>query len=205
MPETHLFLAFVASVTVLMLIPGPNVALIVANSMAYGVRFGLLTVAGTTSAMILQLALTVLGMTEVLGRLGAWFDWVRWIGVAYLLYLGILQWRLPSVDLTKVKPARKSASGLFSKAFLVSLTNPKTLFFYGAFFPQFVAPAQKLNSQLAVLCTTFLLIAVLVDSTWSMAANHARSLLAPHGRLRNRLTGGVLVGAAVALAAARTK
>ncbi len=205
MPEPHLFLAFVASVTVLMLIPGPNVALIVANSMAYGVRFGLLTVAGTTSAMVLQLALTVLGMTEVLGQLGAWFDWVRWIGVAYLLYLGIMQWRLPSVDLTKVKPAPRSAGGIYSKAFLVSLTNPKTLFFYGAFFPQFVTPAQNLNSQLAVLCTTFLLIAVLVDSAWSVAANHARSLLAPHGKLRNRLTGGVLVGAAVALAAARTK
>lgn len=205
MPDPHLFLAFIAAVTVLMLIPGPNVALIVANSMAYGVRFGLLTVAGTTSAMVPQLALTVLGMTEVLEQLGAWFDWVRWIGVAYLLYLGIMQWRQPPLDLTKVKAAPRSAGGIYSKAFLVSLTNPKTLFFYGAFFPQFVTPGQNLNGQLAVLCATFLLIAVVVDSTWSVAANRARSFLAPHGRLRNRLTGGVLMGAAVALAAARTK
>ena len=77
MLNTHLFLAFVLAVTVLMLIPGPNVALIVANSVTYGFRYGLLTVAGTSSAMILQLGLTVLGMTELLGPLGAWFETAR--------------------------------------------------------------------------------------------------------------------------------
>ena len=205
MPDPQLFLAFVAAVTVLMLIPGPNVALIVANSLAYGVRFGLVTVAGTASAMVLQLALTALGMTEVLGRMGVWFDYVRWIGVAYLLYLGILQWRSAPVDLTAVKPAPKSARGMYSKAFLVSLTNPKTLFFYGAFFPQFVSPGNNLNGQLAILCASFLVIALVVDSGWATVASRARTLLAPHGRLRNRVTGGVLVGAALALAAARTK
>jgi len=205
MPETHLFLTFVAAVTVLMLIPGPNVALIVANSLAYGVRFGLLTVAGTASAMVLQLALTALGMTELLGRLGVWFDWVRWIGVAYLLYLGIVQWRSVPVDLTKMRPQPRSARGIYSRAFLVSLTNPKTLFFYGAFFPQFVTPDRGLDGQLAMLCAAFLLIALVVDSGWAMAAGRARAWLAPHGRLRNRVTGGVLVGAALALAAARTK
>ena len=61
MPDMHLYFAFVLAVTILMLIPGPNVALIVANSVAYGPRFGLLTVAGTSSAMVLQLALTVHG------------------------------------------------------------------------------------------------------------------------------------------------
>src|SRR5437867_2382347 len=85
MPDMHLYFAFVLAVTILMLIPGPNVALIVANSVAYGPRFGLLTVAGTSSAMVLQLALTVLGMTELLGTLGTWFEWIRWIGVAYLI------------------------------------------------------------------------------------------------------------------------
>ncbi len=205
MPDTQLFLAFVAAVTVLMLIPGPNVALIVANSLAYGVRFGLVTVAGTASAMVLQLALTALGMTEVLGRMGVWFDYVRWIGVAYLLYLGIQQWRSAPVDLTAVRPAPKSAGGIYSKAFLVSLTNPKTLFFYGAFFPQFVSPANNLNAQLAILCASFLVIALVVDTGWATAASRARSFLAPHGKLRNRLTGGFFAGAAMALAAARTK
>ena len=72
--DLHLYLAFILAVTILMLIPGPNVALIVANSVTYGVRYGLLTVAGTSAAMILQLGMTALGMTELLGRLGAWFE-----------------------------------------------------------------------------------------------------------------------------------
>jgi homoserine/homoserine lactone efflux protein len=87
-----LYLTFVAAVTVLMLVPGPNVALIIANSVAYGARYGLLTVAGTSSAMLLQLSVTALGMTELLGMLGSWFEWLRWIGVAYLVYLGIGHW-----------------------------------------------------------------------------------------------------------------
>jgi LysE type translocator len=105
MPDTHLYLAFVLAVTILMLIPGPNVALIVANSVTYGFRYGVLTVAGTSAAMVVQLGLTVLGMTELLGTLGAWFEWIRWIGVAYLIYLGVTQWRAAPVNLAEVARA----------------------------------------------------------------------------------------------------
>src|SRR5690349_22994661 len=124
--SVELYLAFVAAVTTLMLIPGPNVALIVANSVAHGARYGLLTVAGTSSAMVLQLGVTALGMTELLGTLGSWFEWIRWIGVAYLLYLGVSYWRAAPVDLTKTVPERRSPRAMFTRAFLVSLANPKT-------------------------------------------------------------------------------
>ena len=87
-----LYLGFVLASTILILIPGPNVSLIVANSIAYGTRYGLLTVAGTSSAIVLQLALTTLGLAATLDVLAGWFEWIRWIGVAYLLYLGIRQW-----------------------------------------------------------------------------------------------------------------
>src|SRR6185369_16297618 len=100
MIDPSLYLAFIAAVTVLMVIPGPNVALIVANSVAHGSRYGLLTVAGTSTAMLLQLGLVAVGMTPLLGALGSWFELLRWIGVAYLVYLGIREWRAPAVDLT---------------------------------------------------------------------------------------------------------
>jgi len=203
MLDPHLFLAFVLAVTILMLIPGPNVALIVANSVTYGFRYGLLTVAGTSSAMVLQLGLTVLGMTELLGTLGAWFEWIRWIGVAYLIYLGVAQWRAPPVNLAEVVPEPKSARAMFTRALLVSLTNPKTLFFYGAFFPQFVVTSHDVGAQVAILSATFLLLAVLLDGCWALAAGRARGLLAMHGRLRNRISGGLLVGAGIGLALAR--
>ena len=93
--------------------------------------------------MVVQLGLTVLGMTELLGTLGAWFEWIRWIGVAYLIYLGIAQWRAPPLNLAEVAPEPKSARAMFTRALLVSLTNPKTLFFYGAFFPQFVVTSHR--------------------------------------------------------------
>ena len=184
-----LFLAFVAATTVLMLIPGPNVALIVANSVAYGTRFGLLTVAGTSAAMVLQLALTVLGLAAVLGALGTLFAWLRWVGVAYLLYLGIRQWRAAPVDLTRTPAQPRSARGIFLRGLLVSLTNPKTLFFYGAFFPQFIDAGRDITAQVATLSATFLLLAILLDGGWAVLAGRARKFLAGRGRLRNRLSG----------------
>lgn len=203
MIDPSLYLAFIAAVTVLMLIPGPNVALIVANSVAHGIRYGLLTVAGTSTAMVLQLGLVALGMTQVLGLLGVWFELLRWVGVAYLIYLGITQWRAPVVDLTRTPPERKSARALFTRALLVSMTNPKTLLFYGAFFPQFVSPGHEVAPQVVLLSLSFVAIAVLVDGSWALVAARARYLLASRGRLRNRIAGGMLIGAGAALAAAR--
>lgn len=205
MIDPSLYIAFIAAVLVLMLIPGPNVALIVANSVAHGSKFGLLTVVGTTCAMIVQLGLTALGMTELLGALGSWFEWLRWVGVAYLVWLGVAQWRAAAVDLTRTSPQRKSERAIVMRGFLVSLTNPKTLLFYGAFFPQFIDPAQRVGVQIALLAATFLVLAILVDGGWAVLAGRARHLLATRGRLRNRLTGGLLVGAGAALAMARRK
>src|SRR6185437_12501335 len=109
---------------------------------AHGPRFGLLTVAGTSSAMVIQLALTGLGMGELLGNLAYVFEWVRWAGVVYLLYLGVKQWMAEPVDLTQVAPQPRSISSIYWRGFLVSLTNPKTLLFFGAFFPQFLVPGE---------------------------------------------------------------
>jgi homoserine/homoserine lactone efflux protein len=203
MIDLSLYFGFVAAVTVLMLIPGPNVALIVANSIAHGPRYGLLSVAGTSTAMVLQLALVALGMTKVLGMLGNGFEVLRWIGVAYLIYLGVMQWRAPVVDLTKTRPERKSPRAMFTRALLVSMTNPKTLLFYGAFFPQFVSAAHEFAPQVILLSVSFVAIAVLIDGSWALAAARARHLLATRGRLRNRIAGGMLIGAGAVLAAAR--
>jgi threonine/homoserine/homoserine lactone efflux protein len=181
------------------------VALIVANSVAWGTRYGLLTVAGTAAAMVVQLGLTALGMSAVLGALATWFEALRWIGVAYLLWLGIRQWRAPAVDLTRVPAQPKSARAIALRGFLVSLTNPKTLLFYGAFFPQFLNTERPLLPQIAVLSVVFLVLALLLDGGWAMAAGRARFLLAARGRLRNRLSGGMLVCAGVGLALARRR
>ena len=200
---TQLYLAFVAATTVLMLIPGPNVALIVANSVGNGVRFGLLTVAGTSAAMGVQLAVVALGMTSLLATLGVWFEALRWVGVAYLLFLAVQAWLAPASDLTQVAGQPKSARRVLARGFLVSLTNPKTIFFYGAFLPQFIAPHAALAPQLAALSVTFVALAITVDSVWALGASRLRGLLSQRGRLRNRLSAGIFLAAGLGLATAR--
>lgn len=198
-----LYLAFVVASAVLILIPGPNVALIAANSVAHGTRFGLLTVGGTSSAVVVHLALTVLGATAILGFLAASFDWLRWAGVIYLVWLGVRAWRTPAVDLAGTEAQARSVKLIYGRGFLVGLTNPKTLLFYGAFLPQFITSGPTVADQLLLLAVTFLVVATVLDGVWAILAGRLRGLLTTHVRLRNRLTSGLLVGAGLGLALAR--
>jgi len=152
-----------------------------------------------------QLTLTVLGMTALLGFVADAFEWVRWLGVAYLIYIGLRQWLAPSVDLTKIKPQQKSARAIVTRGFLVSLSNPKTLLFYGAFFPQFITIDKDPTAQVIILSLTFLGLAMFWDGLWALLAGRARGLLARRGKLRNRLCGGVLMAAGVGLALAHRR
>jgi homoserine/homoserine lactone efflux protein len=202
-PDVIQFVTLNVDGTALVAIPGPNVALIVANSVAHGRRYGLITVAGTSAAMVPQLALTAFGMTGALTLMSYLFEWVRWAGVAYLAWLGVQAWRAPPIDLTRVPAEPRSGRAILARGFLVSLTNPQTLLFYGAFFPQFVAPGANVGVQLGLLSATFLVVVAALDCVWALAAAKLRRALAMHGMLRNRLTGGFYLAAAGGLASAR--
>ena len=203
--DLSLYLTFVGAVVALGLLPGPNMALIVANSVAWGPRYGMLTMVGTSTALMLQLAVTGLGLTELLRSAGSAFEVLRWVGVGYLLLLGVVQWRAAVVDLTQVRAEPRSPRAIVGRAVFVSLTNPKTLLFSAAFFPQFISTAHPPGPQVAVLAATQLVAAIAIDSGFALLAGRARGLLARHGRLRNRISGGLLVGAGLGLAAVRGK
>jgi homoserine/homoserine lactone efflux protein len=203
MVDFHLYAAFVFAVTVLMLLPGPNVALIVASSLSHGRQYGLLTVAGTSLAMVPQLLLTIFGMSSFLMLVAEWVSWLRWLGVAYLVYLGVKAWRTKPADLARVQAQPKSRLRIFARGFLVSLSNPKTLLFYGAFFPQFVRVERDATSQLTLLALTFLALALVIDSAWALFAGSVRPLLVRHPVARQRTTGALLVSGALGLALSR--
>jgi threonine/homoserine/homoserine lactone efflux protein len=203
MVDLPLYAGFVAAVVGLCLIPGPNVAFIVANSLSYGPRYGVLTVAGTSSAMVVQLIPTVLGLSALMTGASDLFSVLRWVGVAYLLFIAWRAWTTNADDLEAVAPAPRPAR-IYARAFLVSLTNPKTLLFYGAFFPQFVSPKLPGPPQFVILGATFLVLAILIDGSWALTAARARGFLLRLGRLRHRLTGGLLALAAAGLASVRT-
>lgn len=199
----ELYFAFVMASLALVLMPGPNVAVIVTNAVTYGPRYGLLTVAGTSSALVPQLTVVTLGLSAVLALMAEWFELLRWLGVAYLVYLGIGAWRAPMPELGTTPAQPKSRQAIFWRGVLVSLTNPKTLLFFGAFLPQFVDPKGDAVSQLALLSGTYFVIAVIIDTGWALLAGRARGLFMRVGRWTNCITGGVLIGAGLGLALAR--
>ena len=198
-----LYLAFVAATVMLALLPGPNMALIVSTSIARGTRFGLLTLLGTSLALAVQLALVALGLTTALAGMGHWFAALRWLGAVYLVLLGMQAWRAPPPTLAVAVAGGRSACATVIRGLLVSLTNPKVLLFFGAFFPQFISPRHLLGPQLGLMSVTFLAVVAALDCAWATLAGRARGWIVARGRLLNRVSGGLLAGAGVGLAATR--
>jgi homoserine/homoserine lactone efflux protein len=202
--DLHLLIGFATATAVLIIVPGPIVMLTIANSLAQGTRAGLVTIAGTSVATSILLVAGGLGLAWVLTSLAAWFDWVRWGGAAYLIYLGGRQWIGRAQELAEHTGARPGHS-IFWQGFVVSITNPKTILFYVAFFPQFLDPARPVGPQLLVMSVLFLAIAVLFDGCYAVLAGRLRPWLTGErrGRIRNRVTGSLLIGTGLVLALAR--
>ena len=125
---------------VITIIPGPTVTLIVANSLTHGTRAGLLNVLGTQFGLGLMMLVLAVGLTSLIATMGLWFDWLRLLGAAYLIWLG---WKLlrSSGGLARPSVGPAPRGGFVLQGFLVLLGNPKALLWFGAFIPQFVDPS----------------------------------------------------------------
>ncbi len=194
-------IALVAATIVLILIPGPNVALIVANSMRHGMRIGIITSLGTTVGIALQLLIVVLGMAALIDLVADALIWIKWIGVVYLLWIGVRTWNEPAADLADIKA--QSQTRAFWRGVVLAVINPKTLLFNAAFLPQFVGNTADASSQLLFLAAVFMTVSIIGDALWAVFAAAARGWLGRIGRLHNRISGGFLIGAGVSLALAR--
>ena len=196
--ETDTYLAFLGISALLIVMPGPNVLLVIATAIAHGHRQGLIIVAGTSCAMVIQLAIAGLGNAVLATTLAEVFVWVKWLGAAYLIWLGIQNLRAMRSQEALPTPMRAG----FWQGFWVSLTNPKTILFFGAFLPQFVSPGQPPGPQLLILSASFLGLAIVLDSTYALASGGlGRLVQSPQvSRIRHGLTGVVLVGAGMVLA-----
>lgn len=201
----QLYLAFVLATLVLMLTPGPNMALTVANSLAHGPRRALLTIAGSGTGLAVHLTVVTIGLGWLTTRLAEWMELLRWVGVAYLFWLGWMEWRVRPVALDPAATPPAPGFRLWAQGFIVCLTNPKVLLFCAAFFPQFVVPASPLLVQMALLGVTFIAIGFACDTTCAVLAGRMRGGLADlrRVRLRHRITGTLLIGTGIGLALAR--
>ena len=192
-------LPLVIATAILVMIPGPNVALIVANSLKYGFRMGVHTVLGTTVGVSLQLALVVLGLVAIVEVAAEALLWIKWAGVGYLVFLGIRTWREPADDLSKIE----AAPAMFWRGCLIAVLNPKTLLFNAAFIPQFVGAAGATAAQLTVVAAVFLAVLFVGDLLWAAFAGSVRPVLGRYAKMRNRLTGAFLTAAGIGLALSR--
>jgi len=194
-------IALVAATTILILIPGPNAALIVATSLGNGLRLGMITVLGTTIGIALQLVAVVGGLAAVIEMAASALLWIKWIGAAYLVYLGVRTWFQSPDDLSQIKS--QSGAHVFWRGVLLATVNPKTLLFNAAFLPQFLNSAENVGYQLFLITGVFLLVIFIGDSMWALFSASARDWLNRVGKIRNRITSGFLLGAGLALAFSR--
>ncbi len=193
--------ALVAATTLLILIPGPNVALIVANSLRHGLKFGLITALGTTVGIAVQLFIVMVGFAALVERVAGALTFIEWLGVAYLVFLGIRAWGEPASDLAEIKP--QSTGNVFWSGVMLAIVNPKTLLFNAAFLPQFVGNTSNPGGQLLLLSGVFLAVIICGDALWALFAASARRGLNRYGYLRNRVTSGFLMAAGLGLALSR--
>jgi homoserine/homoserine lactone efflux protein len=202
--SVEILLAFILACVLLALTPGPNMSLIMANTLTHGLCAGLVTLAGTSTGLALLVASAVLGMSSAMVLMSHWFDVIRWVGAVYLVYLGIRQLMLRRDAERVTAAAERRHGGYYVQGLLVSLSNPKVVLFLGAFLPQFVDPRADPLQQLAVLALLFVLVLVLVDVAYTLAAARARGALRrAHLRLIDGAAGIMFLLGGLALALAR--
>jgi len=198
----ELFSAFLLITLVLVVVPGPIVTLVISTGATRGTRPAQITVAGSTAGNALLIGGIALGLSIVIQHAAVIFEWLRWIGAAYLIWLGIQAWRHAG-SAAAVAPPRGHV--YFRRGFLVAISNPKTIAFFTAFLPQFVDPALPAGHQLVVMCSVVIAMATLTDCAWGVVAGAGRSFFLQRLSTKwlGRLSGTVLIGGGIWLSLAR--
>jgi threonine/homoserine/homoserine lactone efflux protein len=201
----HLYVAFVAACVILVIVPGPTVTLIVANSLRHGTRAGLLNIAGTQLGLACMIGIVLAGLASLIEAMGWWFEWVRLAGAAYLVWLGIKLLRA-SGSLVATQSPPKPRMGFFFQGFLVVMSNPKALILFGALFPQFIDPSRDYVRQVLLMGLTAMATALIFDSIYAIVTGKAAAVLSRRRvRLVSQASGLCLIGGGAWLAFARTK
>ena len=196
-----LFAAFLVITAILIVTPGPIVTLVIATGARQGVRAAMVTVAGTSLGDAVLLTTIAFGLNWVLQNAAALFELLRWIGAAYLIWLGIQAWRHAG----ETRPVETSGRVNFTRGFLVALSNPKTIAFFTAFLPQFVDPKLPVATQLVVMCVVTALLAALSNSALAIVSGMGRAWFMRLSRVKllGRASGAVLIGGGLWLSLAR--
>jgi threonine/homoserine/homoserine lactone efflux protein len=204
MPHLSTILLFVAATMAVLLIPGPAVVYIVTRSVAQGRAAGLVSVLGIHAGTTVYVVATSLGLSALLMASSTVFMIVKYLGAAYLIWLGIQKLRARGEVDEAAEPAKASLPRIFGQGVIVNLLNPKTLIFFAAFLPQFVDPARgPIAFQLAFFGLAFIVLGILSDGSWALLSSALAGRLRRNWRSRRRLdrSSGVIYLALGAFAA----
>lgn len=198
----EIYLAYIVACAVILIIPGPTILLVVTYALREGRRAALWTIMGVGLGDLTALVVSLAGLGALLAASAELFTIVKWLGAAYLVYLGIKLWRAPAPATDPLQPAPTlSGTSMLSQAWLVTALNPKGIVFFVAFLPQFVDPAAAVAPQLTLLSATFLVLALANAAGYALAAErfsrHLRSRWLP---TINRAGGSILIAAGVTTA-----
>src|SRR3712207_1425728 len=208
MPDAPTFAIFVAASLALAVVPGPAVLYIVARSVDGGRPAGLVSVLGIGVGGLVHVAFAAVGLSAILASSAAAFSVVKWLGVAYLIYLGIGRFLARDEEGAAVTVEKESLSRVFRQGVVVNVLNPKTALFFLAFLPQFVDPSRgAVTTQIALLGITFVVLALCTDGLYALLTGSAADWLrrrneSPRFRRLQRYVSGVVfiaLGAATAV------
>jgi threonine/homoserine/homoserine lactone efflux protein len=197
------WLAFVATSAVLLAIPGPTVLLVISYALGHGRRSASSTVAGVALGDFTAMTASMLGLGALLATSAALFTVLKWVGAAYLVFLGVKLWRAPVAEAAVDAAAPIARPGrIFLHAYAVTALNPKSIVFFIAFLPQFLDGARAVLPQLVIFEASFLALATLNALTYALLASAARrTIRKPRVQRMVNRTGGTLLIGAGALAA----
>jgi threonine/homoserine/homoserine lactone efflux protein len=193
MPSGHAFAIYIPAALVLLAIPGPAVLYVIATSVEGGRRAGLLSVAGVHLGSIVHVAAACAGLSALIVSSAIAFSTVKYVGAAYLIFIGIKKW-FEKDDVPDVPRPPRSGRRIFTQGVVVNVLNPKTALFFLAFLPQFVDRDRTVWTQIAVLGLVWVVLGFLSDGAYALAGGTIGRFLRRRKKMVRIASGGIFVG-----------
>jgi homoserine/homoserine lactone efflux protein len=198
--ELGTWLLYTAAAAGLSLTPGPNGLLALTHGALFGIKKTSFTIAGGALGFTAIIALSLFGIGALLAASAQLLIVLKWIGGAYLVWLGIQVWRSPAVGASLGDSrAAPSRIRLFRHGFLAAVSNPKGILFFVAFLPQFLVTDSPLIVQFAVMAGTFVAIEIITEALIALGSERIQPFLAKFGSRVNQVFGGIFIAIGIAL------
>jgi len=194
------WLLYSAAALGLSLTPGPNGLLALTHGALYGLKKTTFTIAGGALGFVLVIALSLFGIGALLAASAQLLIVLKWVGGAYLIWLGIQVWQSPAIGSTpKATGPLVTGTTVFRQGLLAAVTNPKGILFFVAFLPQFLVTDSPLFVQFAIMTVTFVGIEIVTETVIALGSEKIQPFLAQFGTRVNQTFGAVFIAIGIAL------